>query len=87
MEELYFHEIIIESSLTIMEIIQEHQQNIAMTTVMDNDAAVFTFHKVLPTGTTMFVECKLRPAPHLSTDLQNLFLTFYQIIKCTEATN
>ena len=85
MEELYFHEIILETSITIMEIIQEHQQAIAMTRVMQDGIAVFTFHKVLPSATTMFAECKLRPAPYLSTDLQNLFLTFYQMIKCTEA--
>ena len=82
MNEDSYLDIILESTLTIMEEIQQNQQPIAMTRNMDNEAATFTFHKVLPDGTSIFAENKVRREPYLAVDLQNLFTTFYQVLSC-----
>ena len=87
MEDYYYHQIVLESSLTIMELIQGCNLPITMIRCMDNDNVTFTFQRTLPDRISLFAEAKLQQQPYLLVDLQHLFTTFYQILKCTEETN
>ena len=84
-EEDFYCGILLETSLSILETIQEHQTIMSMTRVMVNDGTMFTFHRVLPNGVSIFAEVKLQRQPYLAVDLQNLFTTFYQILLCTDS--
>ena len=80
----FFYEIIIESTLNIMEIIQERGVEIHANRLMEDDMVLFAFHRTMPTGTNLFLQSQVRPQPYLAMDLQGLFIDFFQILTCVE---
>ena len=78
----FFYEIIIESTLSIMEIIQEKGVEIHVNRLMEDDMVLFAFHRTIPNGTNLFLQSQVRPQPYLAMDLQGLFIDFFQILTC-----
>ena len=78
----FFYEIIIESTLNIMEIIQERGVEIHVDRLMEDDMVLFAFHRTTPNGTSLFLQSQVRPQPYLAMDLQGLFIDFFQILTC-----
>ena len=76
----FFYDIVIETIMAIMDIIQERGVDITVKTLMDNDMVLFIFYKTLLNGTTLFTQCQMRPQPHLSMDLHKLFENFFQVL-------
>ena len=52
----FFYEIIIESTLNIMEIIQERGVEIHVDRLMEDDMVLFAFHRTMPNGTSLFLQ-------------------------------
>ena len=66
-----------------MELIKEQSIDIHLDRLMDeDDTLLFAFRRQMPNGTNIYTQVKVRPQPHLSVDLQELFLTFFQILTC-----
>ena len=80
----FFYEIIIESTITILEIIQEKEVEIHVYRLMEDDMVLFAFHRTMPSGTNLFLQCRVRPQPYLAVDLQALFIDFFQMLTCVE---
>ena len=83
MADYLYYQTIVESTITIMELIEERSVDIHLNRLMDEDDTVlFAFHRQMTNGTNIYTQIKVRPQPHLSMDLQELFLTFFQILTC-----
>ena len=80
MGDYYYHNVIIESTLTLLEIIHENDEPMTITQAMENDNIVFIIRKTLENGTSVTSIVCVRKEPYLVTDLQGLFLTFYQTL-------
>ena len=80
----FFYDIVIETTMTIMEIIQERRVDITVNRLMDNDMVLFAFYRTLPNGTNLFLQYQVRPQPNLSTDLHKLFVNFFQVLTWIE---
>ena len=78
----FFYNIVIETIMTIMEIIQERGVDITVNRLMDNDMVLFAFYRTLPNKTNLFIQCQVRPRPNLSTDLHKLFVKLFHILTC-----
>ena len=78
----FFYDIVIETTMTIMEIIQERGVNITVNRLMDNDMVLFAFYRTLPNGTNLFLQCQVRLQLNLSMDLHKLFINFFQVLTC-----
>ena len=78
----FFYDIVIETTMTIMEIIQERGVDITVNRLMDNDVVLFAFCRTLPNRTNLFLQCQVRPQANLSMDLHNLFVNFFQVLTC-----
>ena len=79
----FLYDMIIETTITIMEIIQERGVEIHMNRLMEDDMVLFAFHRTMPDGTNIFLQSWIRPQPHLAMDLQELFIDFFQVLTCT----
>ena len=83
MADYLYYQIIIESTITIMELIEEQSEDIRLDRLMDeDDTMLFTFRRQMSNGTNICAQLKVRPRPYLSVDLQKLFLTSFQILTC-----
>lgn len=80
MGDYYYHSVIIESTLTLLEIIHENDEPISITQTMENDNIVFIIRKTFENGMNITSFVCVRKEPYLATDLQGLFLTFYQTL-------
>ena len=80
----FFYEIIIESTITILEIIQEKAVEIHVYRLMEDDMVLFAFHRTMPSGANLFLQSQVRPQPYLAVDLQGLFIDFFQMLTCVE---
>ena len=80
----FFYEIIIESTISILEIIQEKGVEIHLYRLMEDDMVLFAFHRTMPSGTNLFLQSQVRPQPYLAVDLQRLFIDFFQMLTCVE---
>ena len=80
----FFYEIIIETTISILEIIQEKGIEIHLYRLMEDDMVLFAFHRTMPSGANLFLESQLRSQPYLAVDLQGLFIDFFQILTCVE---
>ena len=78
----FFYDIVLETIMTIMEIIQERKVDISLNTLMDNDTVLFAFYKTLLHRTNLFIQRQMRPQPNLSMDLHKLFLNLFQVLTC-----
>ena len=78
----FFYEIIIESTITILEIIQEKKVEIHVYRLMEDDMVLFAFHRTMSSGTNLFLQSRLRPQSYLAVDLQALFIDFFQMLTC-----
>ena len=76
----FFYDIVIETIMTIMEIIQERGVDIAVHRLMDNNMVLFAFYKTLLNGTNLFIQRQMRPQPNLSMDLHKLFVNLFQVL-------
>ena len=76
----FFYDIVIETIMTIMKIIQERGVDIAVHRLMDNNMVLFAFYKTLLNGTNLFIQRQMRPQPNLSMDLHKLFVNLFQIL-------
>ena len=76
----FFYDIVIETIMTIMEIIQERRVDITVNRLMDNDMVLFAFCRTLPNSTNLFLQCQVRPQPNLSTDLHKLFVKLFHVL-------
>ena len=76
----FFYDIVIETIMTIMEIIQERGVDITVHRLMDNDMVLFAFYKTLLNGTNLFIQCQMRLQPNLSIDLHKLFVNLFQVL-------
>ena len=80
----HFYHVVIESTVTILELIQRHQTNIQISRVMnDYHIVLFAFRRQMSNGTSVYTQSQVRPQPHLSMDLQQLFIDFFQMLNCT----
>ena len=83
MADYLYYQTIVESTITIMELIEEHNVDIHLNRLMDEDDTVlFAFHRQMSNRNNIYTQIKVRPQPYLSMDLQELFLTFFQILTC-----
>ena len=81
MADEHFYHIVIESTITMMELIQKRQLNVQLSRMIDDDDIVlFTFQRRMPNGINTFVQNKVRPSPYLAMDLQALFVDFFQVL-------
>ena len=80
----FFYDIIIETIMAIMDIIQERGVDITVKTLMDKDMVLFAFYRTLLDGTNLFIQCQMRPPPNLSIDLHNLFVNLFQVLTCVK---
>ena len=80
----FFYDIVIKTTMTTMEIIQERGVDITVNRLMDNNMVLFAFYRTLPSGTNLFLQCQVRPQPNLSMDLHKLFVNFFQVLTCIE---
>ena len=80
----FFYEIIIELTISILEIIQEKGVEIHVYRLMEDDMVLFAFHRTMPSGTNLFLQSQVRPQPYLAVDLQGLFIDFFQMLTCVE---
>ena len=80
----FFYDIVIETIMTIMEIIQERGMDITVKTLMDKDMVLFAFYRTLLDGTNLFIQCQMRPLPNLSIDLHKLFVNLFQVLTCVK---
>ena len=78
----FFYDLVIETIMTIMEIIQERGMDITLNRLMDNDMVLFAFYRTLLNGTNLFIQCQVRPQPNLSTDMYKLFVKLFQVLIC-----
>ena len=78
----FFYDIVIETIMTIMEIIQEREVAITVNRLMDNDMVLFAFYRTLLNGTNLLIQCQVRPQLNLSTDLHKLFVNLFQVLTC-----
>ena len=78
----FFYDIVLETIMTIMEIIQERGVDITVNRLMDNDMVLFVFYRTLLNGTNLFIQCQVRPQPNLSTDLHKLFVKLFHVLTC-----
>ena len=78
----FFYDIVIETIMTIMEIIQERGVDITVHRLMDNNMVLFAFYKTLLNGTNLFIQCQMRPQPNLFIDLHKLFVNLLQVLTC-----
>ena len=84
MTDEHFYHVVIESTVTILKLIQKHQTNIQISRVMnDCHIVLFAFRKQMSNGTSVYTQSQVRPQPHLSMDLQQLFIDFFQMLNCT----
>ena len=83
MADYLYYQTIVESTITIMELIGEQSVDIHLNRLMDEDDTVlFAFRRQMSDGTNIYAQIKVRPQPYLSVDLQELFLIFFQILTC-----
>ena len=83
MADYLYYQTIVESTITIMELIEERSVDIHLNRLMDEDDTVlFAFRRQMSNGTNIYAQTKVRSQPYLSVDLQELFLTFFQILTC-----
>ena len=80
----FFYEIIIESTISILEIIQENGVEIHVYRLMEDDMVLFAFHRTMPSGANLFLQTQVRPQPYLAVYLQGLFIDFFQMLTCLE---
>ena len=80
----FFYEIIIESTISILKIIQEKGIEIHLYRLLEDDMVLFAFHRTMPSGTNLFLQSQVRPEPYLAVDLQGLFIDFFQMLTCVE---
>ena len=78
----FSYDIVIETIMTIMEIIQKRGVDITVHRLMDNNMVLFAFYKTLLNGTNLFTQCQMRPQPNLSMDLHKLFVNLFQVLTC-----
>ena len=78
----FFYDIVIETIMTIMEIIQEREVAITVNRLMDNDMVLFAFYRTLLNGTNLLIQCQVRPQLNFSTDLHKLFVNLFQVLTC-----
>ena len=76
----FFYDIVIETIMTIIKIIQERGVDIAVHRLMDNNMVLFAFYKTLLNGTNLFIQRQMRPQPNLSMDLHKLFVNLFQVL-------
>ena len=76
----FFYDIVIETIMTIMEIIQERGVDITVHRLMDNNMVLFALYKTLQNGTNLFIQYQVRPQPNLSTDLYKLFVKLFHVL-------
>ena len=58
-----------------------------ITRTMENNKIVFIIRRTFPNGTNISSTVHVRNEPYLFKDLQELFLTFYQVLNYTETSN
>ena len=80
MGDYHYHHIMVEFTLTMTEIIQEHNKTMTIIRTMENNNIVFILRRTFPDGTNISSTVHVRNEPYLSEDLQTLFLTFYQVL-------
>ena len=73
----FFYDMVIETIMTIMEILQERGMDITVKTLMDNDMVLFAFYRTLLNGTNLFIQHQMRLQPNLSMDLHKLFVNLF----------
>ena len=78
----FFYDIVIETIMTIMAIIQERGVDITVHRLMDNNMVLFAFYKTLLNGTNLFIQRQMRPQPNLSMDLHKSFVNLFQVFTC-----
>ena len=78
----FFYDIVIETIITIMEIIQERGVDITVHRLMDNNMVLFAFYQTLLNRTNLFIQRQMRPQPNLSMDLHKLFVNLFQVLAC-----
>ena len=78
----FFYDIVIETIMTIMEIIQERGLGIIVHRLMDNNMVLFAFYQTLLNGTNLFIQHQMRLQPNLSMDLHKLFVNLFQVLTC-----
>ena len=61
----FFYDIVIETTMTIMEIIQERGVDIIVHRLMDNNMVLFAFYQTLLNGTNLFIQHQMRLQPKL----------------------
>ena len=84
MTDEHFYHVMIESTVTILELIQKHQTNIQISRIMnDYHIVLFAFRRQMSNGTSVYTQSQVRPQPHLSMDLQQLFIDFFQMLNYT----
>lgn len=84
MADEHFYHVIIESTKIILELIQEHQIDVHLNRLMeDDDTMLFAFQRQLSDGSNVYAQSIVRPQPYLAVDLQELFIDFFQILKYT----
>ena len=52
----FFYDIIIESTITVVEIIQEKEVEIHVYRLIEDDMVLFAFHRTMPSGTNLFLQ-------------------------------
>ena len=52
----FFYDIVIETIMAIMDIIQERGVDITVKTLMNNDMVLFAFYRTLLNGTNLFIQ-------------------------------
>ena len=83
MADYLYYQTIVESTITIMELIEQRSVDIHLNRLMDEDDTVlFAFHRQMSNETNIYAQTKVRSQPYLNVDLQELFLTFFQILTC-----
>ena len=80
----FFYEIIIESTISILKIIQEKGIEIHLYRLMEDDMVLFAFHRTMPSRANLFLQSQVRPQPYLAVDLQVLFIDFFQMLTCVK---
>ena len=60
-----FYDIVMETIMTIMEIIQERGVDITVHRLIDNDMVLFVFYETLLNGTNLFTHCQMKSQPKL----------------------
>ena len=87
MGDYHYHHIMVESTLTMNEVIQDSDKSMNITRTVENNNIVFIIRRTFQSGANISSTVHVRNEPYLFKDLQELFLTFYQVFNYTETSN